>query len=287
MADRHLNLFYSYHIEESSLLFEDNLTRAFIQVLRLLSGPVRDRLLRSLFSISKKSAELTAYNYERAETALQEHMDECVSRRCVGKHVITIATRRPDEEPDDGERRHDPEGGSRPDAWIFDGQNSEYCLLLECKRGGYEVNRSQIQRHASRWFGMDAADVQIDLTWYDVLKTVEQEQQYAREAAQHEREYALSGLIGFLDQFGYRLFKGFRFAELQEVPDFRLASTRATPPEHGGMFNFAELKPPLDFSLQTAASSSPTDKNRLFPFEALGAAPAFRLCSRKGDKHGR
>lgn len=43
MSDKHLKLFHSCHIEESSLLCEDNLTRAFTQTLRLLSGSVRDK----------------------------------------------------------------------------------------------------------------------------------------------------------------------------------------------------------------------------------------------------
>lgn len=288
MADRHLNLFYSYNQSREAELIENNLTRAFIQVLRALSGPVRNRLLRSLFSSRPESATLASYDYERAETALQDNMDDAVSKKCAGKHVIAIATRRPDEESDDGTQQHDVEGSSKPDAWIYDGQKHEFCLLIECKRGGNEIDPEQLQRHARRWFGMDAADVhRVDLTWQYVLKVVEQEQQLAQKDNQHEREYVLSGFIGFLQEFGYRLFKGFHFADLRDVPGFRLANTRTKSSERGGLFHFTSLGPPPDFRLRTAAAGLRTAKHRLFCFEELGTAPRFRLRTRKGDNHGR
>ncbi len=288
MLDRHLNLFYSYNQSREAELIENNLTRAFIQTLRALSGPVRNRLLRSLFSSRPKSATLASYDYERAETALQNHMDESVSRGCVGKHIITIATHEPEEEMDSGVAERNNDGDSIPDAWIFDKERCEYCLLIECKRGGNPRAEDQIRRHAKKWFGMDAADVhRVDLTWQGVLKVVEQEQLLAQRDNQHEREYVLSGLIGFLDHFGYRLFKGFHFGDLRGVPGFRLANTRTKTSERGGLFHFTSLGPPPDFRLRTAAAGSPTEKNRLFRFEELGTAPRFRLCTRKGDNHGR
>jgi hypothetical protein len=49
MAGEHLNLFYSYHIEEPKLLGGDNLIRAFGQVLRALSRQTRGRFLHRFF----------------------------------------------------------------------------------------------------------------------------------------------------------------------------------------------------------------------------------------------
>ncbi|MEO0080807.1 MAG: hypothetical protein ABIL25_00740 [candidate division WOR-3 bacterium] len=43
MEDRHLNLFYSYNQSREAELIENNLTRAFIQALRMQGAPPRDR----------------------------------------------------------------------------------------------------------------------------------------------------------------------------------------------------------------------------------------------------
>ncbi len=117
-------------------------------------------------------------------------MDDAVSKKCAGKHIITIATHEPEEEMDSGAAELDNDGDSIPDAWIVDKERCEYCLLIECKRGGNEIVPEQLQRHARRWFGMDAADVhRVDLTWQDVLKVVEQELQFAQKENHHERKY--------------------------------------------------------------------------------------------------
>ncbi len=289
MSDRHLNLFYSYNQSREAELIENNLTRAFIQTLRALSGPVRNRLLRSLFARHDASAKLASYDYEEADTALQDRIDKSISLNCIGKHIITIATHEPEEELDSGAAEQDNDGGSVPDAWIYnkDRERCDYCLLIECKRGGNRVAEDQIRRHVKIWFGMVAADVhRIDLTWQDVLKVVEQEHLVAQVDNQHERQYVLSGLIGFLNQYGYRLFKGFDFRGLGEVPGFGLASAITASSERGGLLQFLKLGPPPNFRLRTDASGPSTEKVQLFRFEALGAVPAFRLCTNQGDRYG-
>jgi hypothetical protein len=145
MTDKHLNLFYSYHIEESSPLCEDNLTRAFVQVLRALSVGTRGSLLHSIIDPADES--LRGCDFSRAEFALQNHF-RGPAHEFRNKRIVTIATHAP--EPAEATPEERPPGGSRPDAWIYDTDSQErsYCLLIECKRGGNEIDPDQLRRHA-------------------------------------------------------------------------------------------------------------------------------------------
>ncbi|MBM3331909.1 hypothetical protein FJY68_08695 [candidate division WOR-3 bacterium] len=283
MADPHLNLFYSYNRSPESELIEDNLTRAFIQVLRALSAEARGWFLDQLFKDQDNG--LSECDFTRAEFALQDHMTKPAHEFEV-KRIVTLSTRVPETEEIKPEEQ--PSGGSRPDAWIYDSNERErsYCLLIECKRGDNPIDPAQLKRHTQEWFHAPLKEiVQTPLKWNDVLEAIEAAKNPPSRLNGQEL-HIVGQLEQFLGFFGYRVFKGFGFAGLRRVPDFRLACARARSSEHGGLFHFAELGPPLDFRLRNAAASSATEKDRLYCFKALGAAPAFRLCTRKGDEHG-
>jgi hypothetical protein len=232
----------------------------------------------------RESAELAAHDYERADTRLQDYMDRSISMSCDSKHIVTIATSRPQEEDGEPTEQNDVEGGAKPDAWIFDKDNQAYCLLFECKRGGNPVAKDQVLRHAKEWFGMTPAKAEgrtVSLTWQDVLRAKEITLAMQPELNEQER-LVLEALEEFLGFFGYRLFKGFKFAKLQAPSGWRLSSREA----RHGPFRFDELRPAPRFRLCHARDGHQNEAG-LFRFDRLDPVPAFSLLNKKGDKHGR
>jgi len=212
--DRHLNLFYSYNL--SNQLIENNLTRAFIQTLRLLEGKNRNEFLKILFA--GKCEEL---NYSDAQVALQDNIDEAIPKKAQKKYVITITGRALGREDDKPDQTQEQEGGSIPDAWIY--KEGEYCLLIECKIGeGYDIK--QIKNHITNWFD-NKIDGRIDLAWDDVLWGIDRmkEKVDSKEITLNRQEQiVLDDLFEFMGYYGYSIFKGFDFDPIPEKPDFEL-----------------------------------------------------------------
>jgi hypothetical protein len=93
--------------------------------------------------------------------------------------------------------------------------------------------------------------------------------------------HILMSLTEYLGYFGYRLFRGFRFAKLQAPPDWRLFRKAA----HRSSFRSDGLLEMPGFR-PTPQAVTPKGEG-LCRFEHLGAVPSFRLCSKKGDKRER
>ena len=148
-------------------------------------------------------------------------------------------------------------GKSVPDAWILDPDpvRHEYCLLIECKRGGNEPDEQQVLNHARKHFAMNEKEAKlhmVSLTWYDVLRSIEKA--LAQEPRPNrQEEHVLRSLDEFLGILDYRLFKGFGFVMLERLPAWQL---------HGPV------------------------RRALFHFDELGAVPAFGLWNKKGDRLG-
>ena len=93
MSDSHLNLFYTYNRDTE--LIGNNLTRAWIVTLRLLSPQVREVLLQRL--LSKASHRLPGQvmpelSFAQAQFALQSHMERHLARRTKHCYLLIIAT---------------------------------------------------------------------------------------------------------------------------------------------------------------------------------------------------
>jgi hypothetical protein len=229
--DPHLNLFYSYGAKDSrgiekSTLIENNLTRAFVQTIRLLSDGRRHELLQALFVSDK---ELGGCRFERAGVALQDNIPtHCRPNgsRYKTMRIVTIATSAGDPGMGNGQSE---DMDRYPDAWIFDRAEHQYCLLLECKTRVYPVSLDQIRGHAEQ-FGDDWAEPKLDwremqdrpglrllaLTWYDVLAALAKtfpkltdDGGGAVELLAYEEELTLH-LKEYIGYYGYRLFAGFR-----------------------------------------------------------------------------
>jgi hypothetical protein len=272
MADPHLNLFYPYGARDrEGGLLEDNLTRALVHTIKLLSEEHRAAFLDALFSRARhlmyldrtpdgdELASIPATDFRRADVALQDRIPNKHNPKHANygddsrRRVVTISSGHSPKKLS-GEKPKD----SRPDAWIFDREGASFCLLLECKYGDNPVEEHQIRRHGAEWFGKkawkmekegswdrDIAPDLLDLTWYDVLeatkaatKEIDRESEdAAAPVGRNELEkQILLELHHFIGFYGYWRFVGFRFSELRRRPEWRLCRL--------GSLNVAEGKKP-------------------------------------------
>ncbi len=219
MTDPHLNLFYSYN--QDNELIENNLTRAWIVTLRMLSAETRNLFLQTVLKDHFLVAREELPSFGASHFALQGNIDKHQARQFSQKYVLTIATQR---EFESG--LFQPGGGdSIPDAWIYDDEQG-YCFLIESKVGGNPLNAEQVHRHAKIWFGIDNQtepgnfeNQLISLAWLDILKIAKNP---VIDIANSQEQLLLQEFASFLGFFGYRLFRGFEFRSLQDIPSFSL-----------------------------------------------------------------
>lgn len=252
--DRHLNLFYSYNHDNE--LIENNLTRAWIVTLKLLSQSVRNRLLHILFDkpcLSLTTNEISDISFEQAQFALQGNMNPEISKNAKQKFVITIASNLldSDEVEDSGEGAVSKVQLYRsiPDGWIY--EPGEYCFLVEAKIGENPLDSSQLLSH-SIWLGLEDKNKQeymLSITWVNVIEAIE-----ALERPFNDQEsLILTDFVQFLRHYGYRTFKGFSFNTLKDCPSYSVKSPRysqmASP-----QFDFSNLNTPPEFRFKGANS---------------------------------
>lgn len=259
MADRHLNLFYTYNRDTE--LIENNLTRAFIVFLSVISGEGRHKILSTLLKRSHRTvndpANVERLDFRDACFALQSNIDRGLAKSSVRKLLLTISTEPLDISPGivaagrnstDGSE-NDSGPTSVPDAWIYSDTRA-YCILIEAKVGSYPLNIGQLEAHASDWFGSSLGDLNsrnslCSITWIDVLKTL-------RDASNDDscvnpsEKALLSHLTEFINYYGYRLFEGFDFTGLCDSPGLSLRGLRS-PESRVLDLNFHQLAPPPEF----------------------------------------
>ncbi|GAF93132.1 unnamed protein product, partial [marine sediment metagenome] len=94
MDDKYLNLFFSYN--QDNELIEDNLTRAFILSLSLLSPSSLQVILSKLLTDPYKSNSTQQNPFEidfsNAKFALQGNIDEYIPLRAAQKILLSIST---------------------------------------------------------------------------------------------------------------------------------------------------------------------------------------------------
>lgn len=220
MTDPHLNLFYSYNRDIE--LIENNLTRALIVTLRLLSGETRNKLLRELFDIPIRNLGGITPPFSSASFTLQGYFDTSLLEQIKQKWVVTIATERELQESLDPSIQWDGvSGDSIPDAWIYD-PDEGYCFLIEAKIGSNPLDARQVLSHAKGWLGIPKKHLSknlIPLTWPDILRAIES---VDPERISSSETKILGELTQFLGYYGYDLFEGFEFDGICEVPNFSL-----------------------------------------------------------------
>jgi hypothetical protein len=277
VGDRHLNLFYSYN--QDSELIENNLTRAWIVTLRLLSAGVRARFLHGV--LEDTGVPQGGAMFAEAEFALQSHVDRAMIARLPHRYVLALASdpyaAAEEHVPDSGEGYADW-GGSVPDAWIIN-QAAGVCLLVEARIGANPLSSRQLQAHARDWLGLatpeELRERLIPRTWYDVAHalTLLLDQYAGGQLSLNHQEVALLGeLLEFLSFYGYRPFTGVTFDALESPA--RLTLPRLLVGLKGGVWDLGELRPAPSFQLGIPGAqlgeSTALDVRRLRPSPLTG-----------------
>lgn len=181
MSDKHLNLFFSYNHDAESI--ENNLTRAWIVSLRMLSDETCNRFLHTLLehhlsSVVAASA-IAQWDFAIANLALQGNMDKKRAVGCEEKFVLAIASYRYSglTEADGGGNNaplpsHEEIGDSIPDAWIVDATSRTTSSSSNPKVGFNPVDDAQVIAHARDWLGIKTKALLqkcvVGLTWNHV-----------------------------------------------------------------------------------------------------------------------
>ena len=278
MADKHLNLFYTYNRDNE--LIENNLTRAFIVFLSIVSGETRHKILSTLLEASGKTAgmpaDATNLDFRDARFALQSNIDPRLSQQAGRKALLTISTEPLDtpfsttgpdpSAPSEGEDGGDfpPAFGSRPDAWIYD-ENRAYCILIEAKVGSYPLEIAQLQAHARGWLHSDLPKLRsngslFSITWIDVLRALRDilDLLNTHPHMNHSEERLLSHMMEFVAFYNYPLWDDFDLGGLAAPPDWVLSTSPSpigsTPPSPTSLgLDFRHLASPPDFMLMSGA----------------------------------
>ena len=220
-VDRHLNCFYSY--DQDDELIEDNLTRALIVTLRGVYATTRHKILSSL------GGPFEHYDFGNAEFALQRNSH--VPTKAIeyqGKHIVTVGSDASRIEWDTYNNedirytlthKRQPPGssadlrelchGSRPDAWIYDSTDRQYCFLIESKLPGGPLDVGQVIRHAHKHYGLDdvhaVQECTISLTWQDILRSLVEAEGYCDDSLD---AFLIQNCSDFMSYFGLVLFRG-------------------------------------------------------------------------------
>lgn len=230
MADRHLNLFYTYNRDTE--LVENNLTRAFIVFLSIVSGEPRQEILSTLLGRSHQDTDnpiaVKGLDFTDTYFALQSNIDQLVPRHSARKLLLAISTEPLDTTDDniiaDTTFTDEPESGSGfravPDAWVYDKARA-YCVLIEAKVGSYPLNIGQLQAHVSDWFGSNLSALNLrgslcSVTWIDVLETL---REVSSNLSLTPSEVTLfTHMAEFISFYGYHVFDGIDFTDLCDPP---------------------------------------------------------------------
>jgi hypothetical protein len=231
MADKHLNLFYSYN--QDNELIENNLTRAFIVSLRVVSAIVRNYFLKVLlekeFIRLKINDIVDLSSFMNAKFSLQAHMSKEKVKKFAHSYIMTLAS---DTYVESEEAQTN--GTTIPDAWIYD-EIAGYCFLIEAKVGQNPLDNCQLHSHAKEWLLlMSREEVHkhlITITWIDVLQAINrvQSQTDLGKLTLNKQEYFIfDALKEYLSFFNYKLFQGFQFKPLLNPPKLKYFHIKAS-----------------------------------------------------------
>lgn len=223
--DPHLNLFFSYHGD--NVLIENNMTRAFIVTLKMLSLKTKKDFLKQLLKdrIDYKVLDACA----SLDFALQDNikLEDLELRNIPHKYLVALTGNNILE---DGEKYQDPihfermkyTRRIRPDAWIYEStETPSICFLFECKTVNDTLHASQIISYAMRFFGLtnyeDVRKQLIQITWYDVLDVCKGIIDDFKSRNEQEA-VLLQNLADFLGLCGVSPFKGINFGDIPGLP---------------------------------------------------------------------
>jgi hypothetical protein len=267
MADKHLNLFYTYNRDNE--LIENNLTRALIVSLAIVSGETRHHILSKLLKSTHKTntpTNIESLDFTNTQFALQSNIDRSIPKNSGRKLLLTISTEPLDISTGiagtDMELTDETGDGSNftsiPDAWVYDDAQT-YCILIEAKVGSYPLAMGQLQSHAMDWFGsslqsLNISDALYSITWIDVLEILRNTLK-ERVYADSSEEKLITHIMKFISYYGYRLFDGVDFSDLNAPPDLMIGNP-SSQENKTLSFNLHELGLPPDFMLTFGSLNS-------------------------------
>ena len=206
--DKHLNLFYTYNRDTE--LIENNLTRAFIVFLSILSGQTRNHFLRSIRLAkandpSNKIVGIGDLDFTAVQFALQGNIDPQIPRNATRKILLTISTDSSDISEIDLVPTDEANGESTPDGWIYDDSRA-FCILIESKIGTNPLDMNQIRRHVSNRFGSTLEEIKSTGSWYsttwidvlEILDVILNKRSYSK-SVEDQLIAHLMGFMNFLD----------------------------------------------------------------------------------------
>lgn len=207
MKDPHLNIFYSYNRDNE--LIENNMTRAFIVLLKYLSNSNKNKLLSILFN--------ETYHDKSIGLALQGNIDSSIIQKSKIKKVITLTDYNCVEglENYNDYNKYQEVGISelnRPDAWIYDSELYEFCYLLEAKPLMVELKAAQYISYAKQYFNYSYTELEhnlITITWYDILQALPMIN------ANEQELILISDFEEYLLFCGIKIFNGFNWERLK------------------------------------------------------------------------
>ena len=222
--DKHLNIFYSYN--QDNELIENNLTRAFIVSIRFLSENAKGHFIKLLLgnyvSYIDSIINPVMPDYTKMKFSFQGHMNKKKTRSFKHSFILAIAT----EFYEKDENYIGFYENSIPDAWMYDDEKG-LCFLIESKVGQNPLDKMQLNSHAHEWLGLDEQEEInkriLSIKWFDLLTAIEQlHVLYNKgELAMNQQELLIiQSLKEYLGFYGYKVFKGFNYNNLTEIPKF-------------------------------------------------------------------
>jgi hypothetical protein len=176
-VDPHLNLFRRFGLPPGSQEYENNVTHAFINTLRVSDPRITRLILHDLVpEIRGVVVDWTDIGWglqkpPRSPGAFENRVVLAISvdgriSGSAGTEAPQELPPQPNGEDEDGEPASpDEEGRGIPDAWIYTKQSDLLCILIEVKtRGG--LSGEQFRRHELTHFAPRGTTTRrLDLTW--------------------------------------------------------------------------------------------------------------------------
>lgn len=270
MPDNHLNLFYTYNRDNE--LIENNLTRAFVVFLSIISGQNRHTILSKLldtkYSTHTKSISNKNWDFTNVQFALQSNIDRHIPRNSAQKILLTISSETfdPFNRVDDvdavtNERiNNNSNFSSVPDAWIYD-IFQDFCILIEAKIGSNLLELNQLNAHVIYWFDLTWRELiksnsLYSITWINVLETLEEVYNNI-ELTESSDRHLIVHLMEFITYYGYHVFKGIDYSGLDDQPGFHLIRHHFIE-NIASKINFNKLEPPLNFQIYSRTYNEDT-----------------------------
>lgn len=209
--DKHLNLFYSYNHDNE--LIENNITRALILLIDLVSEEMKNAILSKILNRSRNSKS-NGFDFSKAKVALQDQINPEITLESTNKIMLTISSF------PDISKEGENQASSKPDAWFWDPRES-YCILIEIKIGNNPLDYKQLKRHARKWFDIRNQDYDewsrtnvISISWNELLSILMDVEIIQKSPINEFDTKIMNHFVEFLSFFGYRFFKDFNFGNL-------------------------------------------------------------------------